>query len=110
MKSTNTETFKERNEHLIPQPRFVGRRRACALLDLSDAGFRAWIRRGILPPPVAGAPADQPRWDWVEIQTWMHGDRSAAPRDLLGDIPPVTSGKRPGPAPGTGGRPRKSET
>lgn len=100
-------TFKATNAELIPEPGFVGRRRACALLDLSDAASRGWQRRGLLPPLVAGSPDDEPRWDWHEIQAWMRGDKSSAPRDLLGDVPPVTTGTRRGPAPGTGGRPRK---
>jgi len=89
--------------------RFVSKRTACALLDLSESGFRAWLHRGLLPPAVAGSPADERRWDWLEIVAWMHGDRSSAQLDLLGDAPPIVAGKQRGPAPGAGGRPRKPE-
>jgi hypothetical protein len=79
-----------------------------ALLDLSSTGFNSWVRRGLLPPPCAGTPADEPRWSWAEITAWMHGDRSSAPRDLLGQARPVIAGKKRGPRPGEGGRPRRS--
>lgn len=88
-------------------PIFVSRRTAARLLDLSNSGFGQWVKRGLLPGPVAGSSNDEPRWEWAQIVAFMRGDRSSAPRDLLGDQPAVQLGRRPGPAPGTGGRPRK---
>lgn len=89
-------------------PRFVSRRTAAALLDLSGSGFNNWVKRGLLPPPAAGTPNDEPRWEWEEIARYMRGDRSSAPRDLLGMPAPVQHGHKRGPAPGHGGRPRNS--
>lgn len=97
------------NSNSLPRmrraPVFVSRRTAAALLDLSGSGFNVWVKNGLLPPPAAGTPSHEPRWEWAEIVAWMRGDRSSAPRDLLGDPPAVRIGKRRGPAPGTGGRP-----
>jgi hypothetical protein len=88
-------------------PHFVSRRTAAALLDLSGSGFNQWVKRGLLPPPARGTSNDEPRWEWAEIVSWMRGDRSSAPRDLLGEPAPVRKGGKRGPAPGTGGRPPK---
>jgi hypothetical protein len=90
-------------------PQFVSRRTAEKLLDLSKSGFGNWVKRGLLPPPCPGAPAHEARWEWAEIVAWMRGDRSSAPRNLFGEPPRADMGKRPGPEPGHGGRPRSQK-
>lgn len=87
-------------------PRYVSKRTAMALLDLSLSGFSNWVRQGVLPPPCAGTPLHEPRWSWSEIEQWMAGDRSSCRRDLFETDAPI--GSKRGPAPGHGGRPRKS--
>jgi predicted DNA-binding transcriptional regulator AlpA len=82
-------------------PRFVSKRTAMALLDLSLSGFRNWVKRGILPPPCAGAPLHEPRWSWAEIEQWLSGDRSSCRRDLFEVDAQI--GRMRGPQPGQGG-------
>ena len=50
-------------------PRYVSKRTAMALLDLSLSGFRNWVQQGILPPPCAGTPLHEPRWCWADGPT-----------------------------------------
>ena len=45
----------------------------------------------------------------AEIIQWMTGDRSTAPRDLLGEASRPPLGKKRGPQSGCGGRPRKPD-
>jgi hypothetical protein len=89
-------------------PRYVSKRTAMVLLDLSLSGFRNWVRQGILPPPAAGTPLHEPRWSWAEIESWLAGDRSSQRRDLFQTDGPI--GTKRGPPPGHGGRRRKQLT
>ena len=89
-------------------PRYVSKRTAMALLDLSLSGFRNWVRQGILPPPAPGTPLHEPRWSWAEIERWLAGDRSSQRRDLFETDGPI--GTKRGPPPGHGGRRRKQLT
>lgn len=56
--------------------RFVSSHTACKLFGLPDFGFRAWFRRGLLPPTTA---ADGPRWDCLDNVACQHDDRSSSP-------------------------------
>ena len=86
-------------------PRYVSKRTAMALLDLSLSGFRNWVKQGILPPPCPGTPLHEPRWCWSEIEQWLGGDRSSCRRDLFEVDAPI--GRMRGPRPGQGGRSSK---
>jgi len=50
----------------------VGRRDIADRLGVALSTVHAWVRRGLLPTPVATVNADTSIWSWADIAAWAH--------------------------------------
>jgi predicted DNA-binding transcriptional regulator AlpA len=60
-------------------PLTLTRREAARLCGISVQTFDAWIRKGILPPPITGTR----RWSRIAVERYLTGDALRSPADRL---------------------------
>lgn len=70
----------------------LSRTQAAELCGISPSGFDGWVRRGIVPPPIAGTR----RWSRVQLERALAG-RPWVPPDQVEEEDPMARWERENP-------------